>query len=157
MRKKTGRRPGGQAGHPGSTAQVAGASIFFGDEASVRTDFHAGTTWAPVGQTPIVRGTGNRKSVNMISAVSAQGKLHFSLIEGTTTSATFIEFCTQLLHDIDGPVYLIVDGHGAHKSAATRAYVKSTEGRLKIFVLRPTRPNSTPTSGSGKREERQSR
>ncbi|MEX5638184.1 IS630 family transposase, partial [Parafrankia sp. FMc2] len=40
-------------------AQVAGASIFFGDEASIRTDFHSGTTWAPVGQTPIVRGTGN--------------------------------------------------------------------------------------------------
>jgi len=28
-----------------------GASIFFEDEASVRTDHHAGTTWAPVGQT----------------------------------------------------------------------------------------------------------
>ncbi|MCK9922648.1 IS630 family transposase [Frankia sp. AgPm24] len=125
-------------------AQVAGASIFFGDEASVRTDFHSGTTWAPVGQTPIVRGTGNRKSVNMISAVSAQGKLHFSLLEDTTTSATFIEFCTQLLHDTDGPVYLVVDGHSAHKSAATRAYVESTKGRLKIFVLPPCSPELNP-------------
>jgi len=29
-------------------ARAAGASIFFGDEAAVRTDHHAGTTWAPV-------------------------------------------------------------------------------------------------------------
>lgn len=125
-------------------AQATGASIFFGDEASVRTDFHSGTTWAPVGQTPVVRGTGNRKSVNMISAVSAQGKLHFSLLDGTTTSATFIEFCKQLLHDIDGTVFLIVDGHAAHKSAATREYVESTEGRLKIFLLPPYSPELNP-------------
>lgn len=125
-------------------AQVTGASIFFGDEASVRTDFHSGTTWAPVGQTPIVRGTGNRKTVNMISAVSAQGKLHFSLVDGTTTSATFIEFCQQLLHDIDGTVFLIVDGHSTHKSAATREYVASTEGRLKIFLLPPYSPELNP-------------
>ncbi|MEX5638193.1 IS630 family transposase, partial [Parafrankia sp. FMc2] len=125
-------------------AQVAGASIFFGDEASIRTDFHSGTTWAPVGQTPIVRGTGNRKTVNMISAISAQGKLHFSLVDGTTTSATFIEFCKQLLQDVDGTVFLIVDGHGIHKSAATREYVASTEGRLRIFHLPPYSPELNP-------------
>jgi transposase len=32
-------------------AQV-GARIYFADEAGVRSDYHAGTTWAPVGQTP---------------------------------------------------------------------------------------------------------
>jgi hypothetical protein len=36
----------------------------------VRSDYHAGTTWAPVGQTPVVRTTGARFSVNMISAVT---------------------------------------------------------------------------------------
>ena len=29
-----------------------GAEVYFGDESGVRTDHHAGTTWAPVGQTP---------------------------------------------------------------------------------------------------------
>ncbi|MDT3443160.1 IS630 family transposase [Pseudofrankia sp. BMG5.37] len=125
-------------------AQATGASIYFGDEASVRTDFHSGTTWAPVGQTPVVRGTGNRKSVNMISAISAKGKLHFSLLDENTTSATFIEFCGKLLHDVDGPVFLIVDGHGAHKSAATRKYVDSTEGRLKLFYLPAYSPELNP-------------
>ena len=32
-------------------AAEEGASIFFADEASIRTDHHAGTTWAPVGRT----------------------------------------------------------------------------------------------------------
>lgn len=38
------------------------------------------TTWAPVGRTPVVVGTGARLSVNMISAVSSQGKIHFSFL-----------------------------------------------------------------------------
>lgn len=45
-----------------------GAQILFADEAGVRSDFHAGTTWAPVGVTPVVYGTGSRVSVNMASA-----------------------------------------------------------------------------------------
>jgi hypothetical protein len=35
-------------------AAEEGASIFFADEVSIRTDHHAGTTWAPAGQTPVV-------------------------------------------------------------------------------------------------------
>jgi hypothetical protein len=31
-------------------AQV-GATVYFADEAGVRSDYHAGTTWAPVGRT----------------------------------------------------------------------------------------------------------
>ncbi len=126
-------------------AQVEGASIFFGDEASVRTDFHSGTTWAPVGQTPIVHGTGDRDSVNMISAISAQGKLHFQLLDNqNVNSKIFIEFCEKLLHDIDGKIYLIVDGHGSHKSKETQAFVKSTDGRLKLFLLPPYSPELNP-------------
>src|SRR5512147_2538983 len=59
-------------------AAAAGATIWFADEAGVRSDYHAGTTWAPVGRTPIVRTTGARHSVNLISAVTAQGALRFA-------------------------------------------------------------------------------
>ena len=101
----------------------------------IRSDYHAGTTWSPVGQTPQVKNTGARYSVNMISAVSAQGALRFAVYEGTTCAATFIDFCKRLLHDAAGPVYLIVNGHPAHRATAVKQYVTSTEGRLKLFFL----------------------
>src|SRR3954447_4711174 len=41
-------------------AKAAGGTVFFIDEAGVRSDYHAGTTWAPVAQTPAVRTTGAR-------------------------------------------------------------------------------------------------
>jgi hypothetical protein len=71
-------------------AKKEGAAIFFADESSVRTESHAGTTWAPVGRTPVVLGTGKRRSISMVSAVSPRGELHFDIqehgITGTTSS-----------------------------------------------------------------------
>ena len=63
-------------------ARAIGADIYFGDEASVRSDHHAGTTWGVRGQTPVVRTTGQRSSVNMISAVSARGTCASCSAEG---------------------------------------------------------------------------
>jgi transposase len=41
-------------------AAKVGATMYFADEAGVRSDDHAGTTWAPVGRTPVVATTGDR-------------------------------------------------------------------------------------------------
>ena len=125
-------------------AKKAGATVYFADEASVRSDYHAGTTWAPVGKTPVVATTGARFSVNMISAVTAKGALRFSIIEGTLTSAKFIDFCKRLLHDASGPVYLILDGHPVHRSKAVREFAESTSGQLRLFRIPAYSPQLNP-------------
>lgn len=132
--------------YPAIAAQAAaeGASIWFADEAGIRSDHHAGTTWAPVGQTPVVKVTGARFSVNMISAVTPKGALRFAVFEGTTTAKSFIQFCKRLLHDAPGPVYLIVDGHPSHRARAVKDYVASTAGRLQLFFLPGYSPELNP-------------
>jgi transposase len=129
-------------------AKAEGATIYFADEAGIRSDYHSGTTWAPVGRTPVVRTTGARFSINMLSAVSAQGALRFTVHEGTVNAAVFIDFCKRLLHDAErtggGPVYLIVDGHPAHRAKATTEFVASTNGRLKLFFLPGYSPELNP-------------
>src|SRR5919112_3260176 len=120
-------------------AKADGATIYFGDEAGIRSDYHAGTTWAPVGQTPVVRAdgagaTGARHSLNMISAVTAQGLLRFSTYTGSFTGARFIEFCRKLLADTAGAVYLVVDGHPTHRAKLVKEFVASTDGALRLFV-----------------------
>lgn len=52
-------------------AKCLGAKLFFVDEASVRADSHRGTTWAPIGETPIIEDSGQHFGMNMISAVSS--------------------------------------------------------------------------------------
>jgi transposase len=91
-------------------AQV-GATVYFADEAGVRSDYHAGTTWAPVGRTPVVASTGDRFGINLISAVTTKGKLRFAAYEGSLNGPVFIDFCRRLLHETPGPVFLVLDGH----------------------------------------------
>jgi hypothetical protein len=125
-------------------AKKNGATIYFADEAGIRSDFHAGTTWAPVGVTPVVKTTGARHSLNMISAVTATGALRFSVFTGTCNAQVFITFCKKLLADTDGPVYLVVDGHPCHKAKATKQFVASTDGRLTLFLLPGYSPQLNP-------------
>ena len=72
--------------------------IYFGDEAGIRSDYHSGTTWAPKGNTPVVRTTGARFGFNMISAVSPKGMLRFMVVDGTVGADQFIEFIKRLVH-----------------------------------------------------------
>jgi transposase len=125
-------------------AARAGAAIFFADEAGARTDYHSGTTWGEVGRTPVVRGTGNRKSVNMASAVSPRGKLYFKFLDGNTNAATFTGFLADMLSDIPGIIFVIVDGHSAHTAAETRKFAEKNKDRLRLFYLPPYSPELNP-------------
>ena len=131
-----------------AAAKAQGATVYFADEAGIRSDYHAGTTWAPVGQTPTVRGTGARFSLTMISAISAPGALRFSVLPGTFTAAGFIAFLTRLVHDAQhtgkGPVFLIVDGHPVHRAKAVDRFVASTNAALRLYRLPAYSPQLDP-------------
>jgi|GEM_PF-670417 len=110
-------------------AKAEKASIWFADEAGVRSDYHRGTTWAPVGQTPVVRTTGARYRWNRISAVSARGDMRFMLTAKSVTAKVFVEFLRRLITGTQRPVYLIVDGHPSHRSSLVRQFLRNNEGR----------------------------
>src|SRR3982751_2812303 len=132
-------------------AKTAGGTVFFVDEAGVRSDYHAGTTWAPVAQTPAVRTTGARFGLNLISAISARGALRFSVLAGTLTAAGFIAFLQRLLHDAQrtgaGPVFCIVDNHPAHRAKAVDRFVAPTDGGLRLHRLPAYSPPLNPDEG----------
>lgn len=120
------------------------AEVFFGDESSIRSDYHSGTTWAPVGKTPVIKTTANRRRVNLISAINPCGAMKFMATEGNVTGAVFIEFLKRLTHKATRPVFLIVDNHSVHRSNEVREYVKSTDGKLRLFYLPPYSPGLNP-------------
>jgi transposase len=125
-------------------AKARGARIFFADEASMRSDYHAGTTWAPQGQTPIIKSTGQRHTVNMISAISSMGELQFMLVQGTTNAHVFKQFLHQLMMGAEQPIILVVDGHSTHKANLVKEYVQSTNGMLELYYLPPYSPQLNP-------------
>ena len=92
------------------------AVVFFADESGVRSDFHAGTTWGIRGKTPVVRHTGKRFHLNMLSAISAQGELRFMTSRKRLSAALFIEFLRRLITNYPKKIFLVVDGLPAHKA-----------------------------------------
>jgi transposase len=125
-------------------AKKEGAAIFFADEASVRTNYHAGTTWAPVGKTPVVAGSGRTRSISMISAVSPRGELHFQVWESGIRQEEFLEFCKMLIADVGRPVFLIIDNSQVHRAKTLKAYAAESNGMLTLFFLPPYSPELNP-------------
>lgn len=120
------------------------ALIFFGDEAGIRSDHHAGTTWAVKGKTPVVSSTGARFGLNLISAVSAQGEFRFMAVRGRVGAVRFIDFLKRLIHGVEQKVFLIVDGHPVHKAQSVIRFVESHKDRLRLFYLPPYSPELNP-------------
>jgi transposase len=125
-------------------AAATGGTVYFADEAGVRSDYHAGTTWAPVGKTPVVAATGDRFAVNLISAVSAKGALRFAAYEGNLNAVVFLDFCRRLLADATGPVFLVLDGHPVHRSNAVKQFAAASGGRLRLCFLPGYSPELNP-------------
>jgi transposase len=123
------------------------ATIFFGDEAGVRSDHHAGTTWGVKGKTPIVSSTGARFGLNLISAVSAQGEFRFMVLRGRVGADQFIEFIKRLLQGMPWMVFLIVDGHSAHKAKKVSRFIETVKDRFRLFFLPPYSPELNPDEG----------
>jgi transposase len=113
------------------------AEIWFGDESGLRSDYHAGTTWGPKGQTPVVRSTGARYRLNLLSAVNRRGKMRFMIEKGGLNAGVICRFLDRLMFGARRAIFLILDGHPMHKSRQVAAKVQSFKGRLRLYLLPP--------------------
>jgi transposase len=120
------------------------AVIYWGDEMGLRSDHVAGTSYAPMGQTPIIRATGQRFGCNMISAITNRGHLAFMVFHGRFDGRLFVQFMRRLLQQATGKLYLIVDGHPVHRSVVARDFVAANEARLRLIRLPGYCPELNP-------------
>lgn len=125
-------------------AKQRGAEIFFLDEAGIQSDAPLQRTWGAKGKTPVVRTSGQRQSVNAISAVTARGGFWYSVYTGRLNAGRFITFLKQFLRGRRRPIFLVVDRHPAHHAACVARYVQSLKGRLELHFLPGYAPDLNP-------------
>ena len=116
------------------------ATIYFEDEVGMRSDHQAGKSYGPKGQTPVIKKTGQRFSLNMVSAISNKGHVEFMILDGTFNGTVFLEFLTQLIKYKQQKIFLVVDGHSAHKTKAIKAWIEENKDRIELFFLPPYSP-----------------
>lgn len=120
------------------------ATIYWGDEMGLRSDHVTGTSYAPVGHTPVIRATGQRFGCNMISAITNKGALAFMVFQGKFKAPVFVEFMKRLLKQIDGRIYLMVDGHPVHRSGIATRFAANHLARLRLIRMPGYCPELNP-------------
>jgi len=120
-------------------AKKYGAKIYFLDEAGFHSDPVLGRTYGLKGHTPVVPTSGQRQSINAISAVNAKGGFWYNVYSGKLNAGRFVEFLQDFMKGRRERVMLVVDGHPSHKAKKVAAYVKSLCGKLELHFLPPLR------------------
>jgi transposase len=120
------------------------AILYCEDEASISLTALLGKTWAPRGQTPKQRVTGQRGSISAMSAIGSQGRLVFRLYEKRITSVEVIEFLGQLLAQHPRRhLVVVMDRAPPHTSRKTEAFIEG-QRRLHVSHLPAYSPDWNP-------------
>lgn len=125
-------------------AKQENAEIFWGDETGVKNQCNHGRSYAPKGKTPVKKSMSKRFSVNMVSAVNNQGKVHFMIYSDTMNSERLIEFMKQLIKASPGKVYLILDNLRVHHSKVVKEWVEKNKKKISLFYLPSYSPERNP-------------
>jgi transposase len=105
-------------------------------------------TYAPVGQTPILRDWYTRDHLSAISAISPEGKLYFRSQDRAINSDDVVAFLEHLLREVPGRMIIIWDGAPIHRSHTIREFL--THGaapRLHLERLPAYAPELNPGEG----------
>ncbi len=74
------------------------------------------TTWAPAGETPVLRCRLTRDHLSVISAISPEGKLYLTMQDTAFDSDAVVILLKRLLQEIPGKLLIIWDGAPIHRS-----------------------------------------
>ena len=120
------------------------AEIYWGDETGIQTGANVEKGYSPKGKTPVVRQTGRKERINMMSAITNQGKVRFMFYKETMNSKRLITFMTRLIKDAGRKVYLILDNLKVHHSAAVTEWLEKHKEKIEVFYLPSYSPELNP-------------
>jgi transposase len=122
-------------------AKVEGAEIHWGDETGLRSDDVRGRSYAPQGQTPVVRVNSKRHGLSVTSTVTNKGTMRWKIFDGALNSDILIDFLKRLVRDVGRKVYLILDNLRVHHS---KAWLAEHKHEIEVFYLPSYSPELNP-------------
>jgi diphthamide synthase subunit DPH2 len=85
-----------------------------------------------------------RFSINMISAITNQGKVHFMLYSEKMHRAKFIEFMQQLIKVSTKKIYFIVDNLSVHHCKEVKEWLSEHTDKIAVFYIPSYSPELNP-------------
>lgn len=133
---------------PSSKAQEEARTIVFVDEAGFYQLPFVTRTYAPVGQTPVLRAPLSRDHLAVISGVTAAGRLFPHIQDEPFCGEHVVNFLRQLLRQIPGKLMVIWDGATIHRCQAVKDFLAAGGAkRLHLERLPGYAPDLNPDEG----------
>ena len=85
-----------------------------------------------------------RQRVNMISAISSQGKVRFMVYQDTMNQQRLIRFMQRLVRASEQKVFLILDNLKVHHGKLAAAWLEKHKDKIEVFFLPPYAPEYNP-------------
>jgi hypothetical protein len=127
------------------SAEAQAQTILFIDESGFYPLPSVVRTYAPVGQTPILREWCTRDHLSAIGAISPAGKLYFHSQDHPLNSDDVIGFLEHLLREVPGRMVIIWDGAPIHRSQVIQQFLaKGAAQRLHLERLPAYAPELNP-------------
>ena len=105
-------------------------------------------SWAPKGQTPILKCYDRHDRLSAISAITVSPKrrrlgLYFDILDSNVKADDFEAFTEHLLRRVGRPIILVIDRYSVHRSAARKLLARFPQ-RLEIEWLPAYAPDLNP-------------
>lgn len=120
------------------------AEIYWGDETGIQTGANVEKGYSPKGKTPVIRQTAQKHRINMISAITNEGKVRFMFYRDTMNSKRLISFMRRLIKDAGRKVFLILDNLKVHHSELVRKWLEKHKDKIEVFYLPSYSPELNP-------------
>jgi transposase len=105
-------------------------------------------TYAPVGETPILKENLTRDHLSAMSAITLEGKLYMMEQDRAFKGEDAVRFLKHLMRQIPGKLLVIWDGSPIHRGRAVKDFLSSgASRRLKLEQLPAYAPDLNPDEG----------
>jgi transposase len=129
-------------------AQEEGRTVIFADEAGFYPLPFVAHTYAPRGQTPVLRAPLTHDHLSVISAITPAGRLFTHIQAESVRGPAIVAFLRQLLRQIRGKLLVIWDGAPIHRAQPVKDFLAAgAAARLQLVPLPGYAPDLNPAEG----------
>jgi DDE superfamily endonuclease len=122
------------------------AEIMFVNETGFSCRAKTGSTWAPTGQTPVLRRVSKRRELSTVIGLTLSGHIYKRHFEHTICGEDVVITLRHFQRHIPGPLIIIWDRRNAHCAKVVKAYVKA-HPEIEVHWPPPYAPDLNPEEG----------
>ena len=124
--------------------EAENAILYWADETGVSNCEIVERGFSPKGRPPVLPVETKRRRVNMISAISCQGKVRFMIYQDTMNQQRLIRFMDRLVCASQQKVFLILDNLKVHHGKLAAEWLEKHKDKIEVFFLPPYAPEYNP-------------